>query len=227
MLNERIRKYSLERLSQLTDVQERTIRAYIAQGLIPSPVGKGRAAYYTEIHRKRLKVIKQLRDRYGLPLDQIRQHLMTAGESEDIQIVPLNVASPMLQSRADRGFSVQECVAEDSYAGKLPEDENVDLADTDYALPEALSEIGGGLELRGDSRLEQLVNALQQLVGLRSQSRSHRSEACQIVEITPDISLLVKGQYAPREVALFENLADGLRVALTRGLTLSPQKDDE
>jgi DNA-binding transcriptional MerR regulator len=225
MPDERNRKYSLERLSELTDVQERTIRAYIAQGLIPSPVGKGRAAHYTEVHRKRLKVIKQLRDRYGLPLEQIRQYLMTAGENEDVQIIPVSLASPVLLSRTESGTTEYK---DNASASKR----QISLKDGECndATPELFgprSNADRGAEMRGDSRLEQLVGALQQLAGLRSRDRGRRSEACHLLEITPDINLLVKGQYAPREVALFEDLADGLRVALTRGLVLSQQEDDE
>lgn len=224
-MNERIRKYSLERLSELTEVQERTIRAYIAQGLIPSPVGKGRAAYYTEVHRKRLKVIKQLRDRYGLPLDQIRQHLMTAGEDEDVQIVPVTMASPLVMSRAARSIQDRDCDVPDDVSKAMEHEATYagDFSAPDTPMRAASPEANSW----GDSRLEQLVTALQHLVGMRSRGRSLRSEACSLVEITPDISLLIRGNYAPQEVALFEQLAESLREALTRGLTLSPQKDDE
>jgi hypothetical protein len=39
--------------------------------------------------------------------------------------------------------------------------------------------------------------------------------------------LIIKGNYAPQEVALFEQIAQSLREALTRGLDLSQQTDDE
>jgi DNA-binding transcriptional MerR regulator len=220
-MNERTRQYSLERLSELTEVQQRTIRAYIAQGLLPSPVGKGRGAYYTEVHRKRLKVIKKLRDRYGLPLDQIRQHLMTVGENEDVQIVPSALASPLVISRAAKALPNRDSNASD--------DESADMEHEAIYAGEspAPSASTPGPASWGDSRLEQLVNALQQLVGLRTRGRSVRSEACSLVEITPDISLIIKGNYAPQEVALFEQIAQSLREALTRGLDLSQQTDDE
>lgn len=225
MKDERIRKYSLERLSELTNVLERTIRAYITQGLIPRPVGKGRAAYYTEVHLKRLKVIKQLRDRYGLPLDQIRQYLMMAGENEDIQVVPVSMAPQTMVPQAEGGLSGGDDGADDEASERIPYGVDGDEESLEYSDHSVTT--GHGFEIRGNSRLEQLVNALQQLVGVSLHARSYRSETCHLIKITPDISLLIKGQYAPQEVVMFEDLANSLRDALTRGLTSPQQMEDE
>jgi len=61
---------SLDDLARESDIPERTIRSYIARGLLPQPTGRGRAASYGEEHRTRLAFIKALRDAapYELPL---------------------------------------------------------------------------------------------------------------------------------------------------------------
>ncbi len=77
--------YTLPELAQAADVTPRTIRYYIAQGLLPSPGQAGPGARYTEGHRLRLSLIRQLQ-REHLPLAEIRQRLAAL---EDFQIETL------------------------------------------------------------------------------------------------------------------------------------------
>jgi DNA-binding transcriptional MerR regulator len=51
---------TLADLAADTGIPERTIRFYIARGLLNGPVKAGRAAAYTPEHRKRLGKIKRL-----------------------------------------------------------------------------------------------------------------------------------------------------------------------
>lgn len=76
--------YTLQHLADLADVTPRTIRYYIAQGLLPSP-GAGAGARYGEHHLERLRRIRRLQ-REHLPLAEIRAQLdgrasSPAGES--------------------------------------------------------------------------------------------------------------------------------------------------
>jgi DNA-binding transcriptional MerR regulator len=82
--------YSLSDLVALTGVTTRTIRYYIAMGLLPSPGQTGPGARYSEGHLIRLRLIKQLqRDRF--PLADIRGIL--AGLT-DADIVAMLEESP-------------------------------------------------------------------------------------------------------------------------------------
>lgn len=74
-------RYRLSELTQLTGVTPRTIRFYIAEGLLPPPDGNGPAAVYTAEHRERLRLIGLLKDRY-LPLKEIRRQLAALGADE-------------------------------------------------------------------------------------------------------------------------------------------------
>jgi DNA-binding transcriptional MerR regulator len=66
--------YSLDELSREADVTPRTIRYYIAEGLLPPPESIGRNARYGQEHLDRLRLIDQLKAHY-LPLKEIRTRL--------------------------------------------------------------------------------------------------------------------------------------------------------
>lgn len=66
--------YTLSDLVKLTAVTERTVRYYIAQGLLAAPIGKGPAARYTDAHLDRLRLIKKMQLAH-LPLAEIRRQL--------------------------------------------------------------------------------------------------------------------------------------------------------
>lgn len=74
-------RYRLSELVQLSGVTPRTIRFYIAEGLLPPPEGNGPAAVYTAEHRDRLRLIGLLKDHY-LPLKEIRRQLATLTAEE-------------------------------------------------------------------------------------------------------------------------------------------------
>lgn len=73
--------YSLADLARLAEVTPRTIRYYVAQGLLPSPDAAGPATRYGEGHLARLRLIKRLQ-RDHLPLAEIRVRLERMGDEE-------------------------------------------------------------------------------------------------------------------------------------------------
>jgi len=70
--------FTLVELAEVSGVLARTIRFYIARGLLPPPLVRGRAACYGEEHLKELDRIKTLQGQ-GQTLAQIAWHL---GEGE-------------------------------------------------------------------------------------------------------------------------------------------------
>jgi DNA-binding transcriptional MerR regulator len=66
--------YSLRDLADVAGVTPRTVRYYIAQGLLPAPEGAGSAARYGEGHLARLRLIGR-HQRQHLPLAEIRARL--------------------------------------------------------------------------------------------------------------------------------------------------------
>ena len=63
--------YTIGELADLADVTPRTVRYYVAQGLLPSPMGAGPGARYDEDHLRRLRFIRRLQADH-LPLADIR-----------------------------------------------------------------------------------------------------------------------------------------------------------
>ncbi len=63
---------TIDDLAAETAVPSRTIRFYQQKGLIPTPVMKGRVAYYGPKHVERLELVGKLQDR-GLRIDAIRE----------------------------------------------------------------------------------------------------------------------------------------------------------
>src|SRR5215213_279576 len=73
--------YSIADLSRLSGVTPRTVRYYVAQGLLPSPEQAGPSTRYGEGHLARLRLIKRLQ-REHLPLAEIRGRLERMGDDE-------------------------------------------------------------------------------------------------------------------------------------------------
>lgn len=69
---------SIHELAARSGVPGRRIRYYIAEGLLPPPHGRGRAAHYGPEHLERLVEIQTLRSQH-LGLDEIRQRLQRPG----------------------------------------------------------------------------------------------------------------------------------------------------
>jgi len=66
--------FSLADLCELADVTPRTVRFYIAQGLLPPASGSGPSAGYEDTHLYRLRLIRRLQKEH-LPLVEIRRRL--------------------------------------------------------------------------------------------------------------------------------------------------------
>src|SRR5215510_691093 len=65
---------SLAQLAEGTRVPVRTIRFYIARGLLPGPQKAGRGATYGRIHQTQLRKIKKLQAK-GLTLNEVARSL--------------------------------------------------------------------------------------------------------------------------------------------------------
>ncbi len=63
-------KFSLAELAEQADVPARTVRFYIAKGLLPGPVRAGREALYGEVHLQLLNRIKALQAK-GMTLAEV------------------------------------------------------------------------------------------------------------------------------------------------------------
>lgn len=67
-------RYGISELAEAAGVSVRTVRYYIAEGLLPPPHVAGAKSTYTREHLSRLRVIGRLKDAF-LPLKEIRRQL--------------------------------------------------------------------------------------------------------------------------------------------------------
>ena len=64
--------FAIEELARTADVPVRTVRYYIAEGLVPRPGARGKSASYGADHLSRLLLIRRLVERH-VPLAEIRR----------------------------------------------------------------------------------------------------------------------------------------------------------
>jgi DNA-binding transcriptional MerR regulator len=93
-------EYTLQDLADLTGVTARTIRFYVAQGLLPSPGRVGPGVTYGPGHLARLRLIRQLQ-REHLPLAEIRSRLESLDDAAVVAIVEAPGTPGTLGSAAD------------------------------------------------------------------------------------------------------------------------------
>jgi DNA-binding transcriptional MerR regulator len=82
--------YSIADLARLSGVNVRTIRYYLAQGLLPGSGESGPGAHYGEGHLDRLRLTKRLQAQH-LPLSEIRRRL---AELSDTDVAGLVATAP-------------------------------------------------------------------------------------------------------------------------------------
>lgn len=80
-------RYSIDELATLAGVTPRTVRYYIAEGLLDRPAGEKRGAHYLRRHLEQLLLVRRWTDA-GLSLDRVRE--LIAGAPEE----PLRRAAP-------------------------------------------------------------------------------------------------------------------------------------
>lgn len=73
-------EFTIEELAQRAGVARRTIRYYIARGLLPGPMKAGRGAGYKQEHLRRLEEIRNLQAN-GLTLVEIAHRLQEPEQS--------------------------------------------------------------------------------------------------------------------------------------------------
>lgn len=77
---------SIRELAERAETTVRTIHYYIAEGLLPPPIGTKRAAFYSEAHVARLRLIAALREE-GLALAAIRARLAPLTDEQAIAVI--------------------------------------------------------------------------------------------------------------------------------------------
>jgi DNA-binding transcriptional MerR regulator len=86
-------RYSLTDLADLAGVTPRTVRYYLAQGLLPAVGQRGPRTTYDQGHLARLRLIRRLQGEH-LPLAEIRRRIEALGEDEIRELAGSTVTTP-------------------------------------------------------------------------------------------------------------------------------------
>ena len=78
-------EHTISQLSALTGMPVRTIRYYLAQGLLPAAGKEGPGTRYPEATLARLRLIARLRDAH-LPLAEIRKQLLALSDDQVVEL---------------------------------------------------------------------------------------------------------------------------------------------
>ena len=76
------RTFTIDELSALVEMNKRTVRYYIQNGLVDRPEGTGKGAYYTHTHLEQLLAIRKWKDA-GVSLERIQELLSDDGRDEE------------------------------------------------------------------------------------------------------------------------------------------------
>ncbi len=79
-------QYTIADLARLAGVNVRTIRYYLAQGLLPSSGESGPGAHYGDGHLNRLQLTRRLQEQH-LPLAEIRRRLAELTDAEAAELL--------------------------------------------------------------------------------------------------------------------------------------------
>jgi len=210
--------YSLEEMGRLTGLSPRTIRNYIQKGLLPGAEARGRGAFYTDLHLNRLRCIQIIRERSGLPLDELRRVMQTLPEEqiqrigtgeEDVVALPVGQAYPPVGGLFSVGEPLDETYESDTMQA-APSAEEPSSA-LDY-----IRQLRGGLP--GDqSRFAELIKALERLTGGQRVYRKAKNEWWATVKVTEDMEIRVRG-LDEKDIGQLERLADLLRSLIMKGV---------
>jgi DNA-binding transcriptional MerR regulator len=153
-------RFAVDDLASLAGVTPRTVRYYIAQGLIDKPEGEKRGAHYLRRHLKQLLQVRRWTDA-GLSLDRIRElragapenpppravapgtvevwSRMTLADGLELQIEPgrAGLAPPQLRQLLRGVLALYQQLRADAEAGAVPADAGfADGIETAEAVPQ-------------------------------------------------------------------------------------------
>jgi DNA-binding transcriptional MerR regulator len=111
--------YSLDELTSAAGVTVRTVRYYIAEGLLPPPVGGGPRSRYTRDHLDRLRLIGRLKDAF-MPLKEIRRRLQSMSDEEIQEAAGETDAGPPAPLASPPGDAATDAAADAAgYIGRV------------------------------------------------------------------------------------------------------------
>jgi len=162
-------RYTAAELARLGGVFERTVRYYVQEGLISSPLGRGRGAHFDDRHLAELRSVKQLQAS-GLDLAAIRRH------REDLAAVLKSRGfDPERASDTWTSFASQvSIIAAGQGAGREPA---VSALSAIHVAPGLDLMVGTPHRMPPPARLTELVRLIRVMFGLPAEPGSDEEAA--------------------------------------------------
>jgi DNA-binding transcriptional MerR regulator len=196
---------TLADLAAASGLEPRTIRSWIAQGLLPPPLTRGPAARYPADTVQRLLAIQAMREVLGMSLADIRMELLVANAEQ-------------IAAHAARAADLPR----HSGNHKNPGREQASKSALDYIARLRVAEAS----MPGDSAAPSLheqqppapsgFEALERHLGQGKavSTRKSRAEEWLRIPVTPDIELSARGPLDPAQRTRLERCADLIRSIL-------------
>lgn len=206
---------SLAELADASGLHPRTIRSWVAQGLLPGPLSRGPAARYPGDQLERILAIRTMKELHGMSLADIRQELLIAPAD---RIAALAQKAPAVAPEQSGAMSSPP-------APPTPPDADPDAA-LDYFRALRAGPVSRPLlreshaayvpdPAKRAAGFEALEQRLLQSATRAPTERRPRAEERLTIEITPDVELSVRGKLDADQRARLERCAELMRDILT------------
>lgn len=202
---------TLDELSRRTGVETRTLRSWVSEGLLSPPLKPGRGARYPRANADRALAVRALKDLHGLSFAEISRRFIMASD-EEIRAWAAEAGPTVTAAGSARDYI--KAIQAPTTAGRRHFSErgsNSSGWGSTQSPPTGFERIG-----RHEGELASLEKLILQLEKVLESPPPRRSRAMiwTRIGITPDLEISVRGDLAPRERVLFEQLADQLRAIL-------------
>ncbi len=101
---------TIEELAERAEISVRTIRFYIAEGLLPGPGARGKAASYSSDHLQRLRLIRRLAEQ-RVPLAEMREMLARLSPEDEQALASEEEERAMQREQAAQSPSPKDYLA--------------------------------------------------------------------------------------------------------------------
>jgi DNA-binding transcriptional MerR regulator len=190
---------SLADLAAASGIEARTIRSWVAQGLLPAPLNRGPTARYPAETLERLLAIRTMRDTLGMPLSEIRKELLVASTDQ-------------IQAYASRAQDLRRELAPTQERSPQPS-AALDYISSLRSRTKVSAEASPVLALREEPMQPQGFGALEHRLGQGrpDPARKARAEEWLRIPITPDLELTVRAPLDAEQRVRLERCADLIR----------------
>jgi len=179
------------------DVTPRTIRYYIAEGLLPKPDERGQ---YTQNHLRRLQLIRRYREAF-IPLEKIRSQLITLTDAQVAEILQ-ETRSPAEAPESAAAYTARLLAG---YTGQ-PARSAAPPAPAPPSAPSGAVNALSGPDLHNALSLHRLVNERSVAAKVSNTANEPEAETWERISLAPGIELHRRVPLTPEADAYLQAL---------------------